>query len=250
MAFRFNSEAILAASPTQLTVSFACFFICLQLVCNKVVENNCQAFDTQQKRRISLLPTSQIHAILACGLAIYGIYGPDGYVLAQDPVNGTTDISKLVMTFSTGYFLYDFWVISTFSPVDYKFLLHAIVCGICSWLTQAPFCQYYALRYLLFELSTPFLNMMHVSNLFEKAHTFKKIAKASFAISFVSCRILYGIPLCIDFCTFCWSRMGKVESAVGLYVLYFSIFASVSMTMLNVSWLWSNLPFRNKIKQV
>ncbi|KAH3687401.1 hypothetical protein WICPIJ_001614 [Wickerhamomyces pijperi] len=80
--------------------------------------------------------------------------------LYQDRVFATTPYSSLVTTAAFAYFVWDS-IISTvyISLFGVQFLVHGIISSIVFFIGMTPFIQYYAGVFILFELSTPFLNL-------------------------------------------------------------------------------------------
>lgn len=147
-----------------------------------------------------------------------------------------TDLTAFTQAFSCSYFMFDLLVVLHHKPLDLKFLAHAIVCGSAYWLAQVPYFNYYTIRFLLFELSTPFLNIRNALVVADANETLKFISTVLFGLSFVGCRIVYGIPTAIDFVMYLLSLIEQQPEDLSVPVLYFSVFAISSMSLLNVVW--------------
>jgi len=100
---------------------------------------------------------SQFHCIPACIMAIMVMADPALHGLAA--LTTKTQLSTFLLIFSCGYFLWDTVLsikyLKWFGP---GFLLHGVICFILYGLALRPFLNFYAGLFLLFELSTPFLN--------------------------------------------------------------------------------------------
>ncbi len=231
-------------SKYELTGTFFVMFMVLQALLYLGLRGSKWAskLDTMEKRKLYVIPVSQFHAVFSCSLALYCIHGAPKGKLESDRVYGHDAMSDMLCAFSAAYFFYDLFVVLSHLPLDYKFLLHAIVCGAAYWLTQAPFFQYYTVRFLLYELSTPLLNVNIFLQLMKSKGKWVDLTQKLFGASFIGCRVLYGIPLSYDFASFCWSLIEKQkedpagQDSINVNVLYFSIFATVSMSSLNVIW--------------
>ncbi|GBG26459.1 Transmembrane protein 56 [Hondaea fermentalgiana] len=184
-----------------------------------------------------------LHAIVVCLNALTVALGKDNEVLSADRIYGSTELSRWTNAFACGYFLYDFFVVLFHLPIDLKFLLHAVVCGLAFWYAQAPLFQYYTTRFLLFELSTPFLNLKNCAHALDWPSSWKDIIDKLFSAAFVGCRLIYGLPMSFEFVAFLWDLLSKQRNpethTVALpspAMLTFCIFAITSMSGLNVVW--------------
>mmetsp|Transcript_19829 Transcript_19829/g.38870 ORF Transcript_19829/g.38870 Transcript_19829/m.38870 type:complete len:215 (-) Transcript_19829:269-913(-) len=189
-----------------------------------------------------MLP-SQVHALVVCVNALLIVLGSDNEVLLKDRMYGTTALAGWTHAFSCGYFLYDFVVVLMHLPVDMKFLLHAVVCGLAYWYAQNPLFQYYTIRFLLFELSTPMLNIMSLAQILSWPKKWQTIVEKLFGACFVGCRLIYGLPMAIAFDRylidlFLQQQDPKTFSSnvPSSPMLAFCIFAISSMAGLNVVW--------------
>jgi len=198
----------------------------------------------EEWRRLNIVGISLAHAVVACALSLLVIHGPDNEVLLADKIGASTPLSELTHAFSCGYFLIDILVVLHHKPVDLKFLVHGIVCGAAYWLAQAPLFQYYTIRFLLFELSTPWMNLRHLCDLFHAPKPLSALASLGLMVSFLGCRIAYGISLGYDFTTFLLGLVqtqadprSRSDNVPAVEVLYFCVSAVVSMCSLNLLWL-------------
>lgn len=135
---------------------------------------------------------SFIQAVIICGLGI-PVFG-NSY-LAEDRVFATTPYSKFYTSMALSYFIWD----TIFSTIYVRFfglgfLVHGIVstavfCIACEY----KFIQYYSATFLLFEISTPFLDIRWVGLKYDVlSETFKLVNNIILILIFFFIRICWG----------------------------------------------------------
>jgi hypothetical protein len=119
-----------------------------------------------------------------------------------------------------------------------QFLIHAIVALISSvYVSMTKFGLQYFLHLLLFESSTPFLHIRTI--LYEYGYGNTLIAKINnliLLLTFGYFRLYKGIPVLINLC-----HTLIVYKPLSLPTTTFFIFASISMTSLNIFWFYKML---------
>ena len=115
----------------------------------------------------------------------------------------------LVQGMAAGYFMWDLMVcivnIQILGPLD---LLHGIIAGGVSLLGFRPFCLFYGLNYLLFELSTPFVNIHWFCDKVNlTGSTVQWLNGIVLIISFFSCRLVWGTYLTFNFFKDVWTAI-------------------------------------------
>jgi hypothetical protein len=175
--------------------------------------------------------TSLTHALVTIALCYWILWADPGNT-ELDHMYGHSDSAMVLFASSGGYFAWELLTtLSSKNKVEWPFVLHAVVGTLCYMFAQYPYLHYYGVRFLLFELSTPFLNMMR---LLPGSLYMPKL----FVYTFVACRILYGVPLSYFF----WQesiellRSGTQHSA---FVVVFCLLANIALNFLNFFWLCS-----------
>jgi len=142
---------------------------------------------TQWNSRVAAI----INAVVVCPIALWLLCEP---ALYQDPNFGFTQMSNDLCCFAAGYFLWDlFMCIVYFKDYGIGFTLHAIFCLYTYLVHLIPIFQWYGMVFLLFELSTPFINlawMMDKAGVKNAA-----VIKGNFALAvltFFFVRIIFG----------------------------------------------------------
>jgi len=99
---------------------------------------------------------SQVHCIPVVLIAFSQLFSP---VLINDRLFGRTQISTAILIYSAGYFLWDAIVsLIHIKSTGVGFVIHAVSCTLLYGLALRPWLHYYGMAFLLFELSTPFVN--------------------------------------------------------------------------------------------
>lgn len=151
------------------------FYNALFLVCPVIgkitFKQNYTALNRKQRLNFDIHIIAMIQcliSIVACVPLLLQSQGPDNsYAMGQD--FGSTNASKLfgynynfsfVGAITTGYFIWDLLVcLQHFDLFGFSFLLHAFAALFVFSITLIPFFQYWIPRFLIFELSSPFVNI-------------------------------------------------------------------------------------------
>ncbi|KAF7793249.1 hypothetical protein EIP86_004359 [Pleurotus ostreatoroseus] len=114
------------------------------------------------------------------------------------------------------------------------FVLHGLSCTIVYSLTYRPFLEYFSCRFLLWELSTPFLNIhWFLDKTGRTGSTLQLINGALLLFTFFFVRIVYGWYTSISF----WRVMFQVRHEVAPFWWLTFIIAHAILTTLNLIWL-------------
>lgn len=147
-----------------------------------------------RKNRLDLCVrvVSFIQAIIICTLGI-PVFG--NRYLAKDHVFATTPYSKFYTSMALSYFIWDTVVSAVY--VQYfglGFLIHGIVSTMVFYIAvDYSFIQYYSAIFLLFEISTPCLDIRWVGLKYEVlSETFKLINNIILILIFFFIRICWG----------------------------------------------------------
>ncbi|KAI1001516.1 hypothetical protein K3495_g6685 [Podosphaera aphanis] len=105
---------------------------------------------------------SLVQSVIISLLTIYIIATDEErwYMNVEERIWGYTGAAALVQALACGYFLFDFIAMVRYYEVfGLAMLIHAISCLTTYILGFWPICNYYGCVFMLFELSTPFLNI-------------------------------------------------------------------------------------------
>lgn len=103
---------------------------------------------------------SFVQATFISALALYQIFFNKARSEEEHRVYGYTGLGGAGQAFALGYFLWDLWMSSKYFDIfGFGFLAHAISAVVVYSLGFRPFVNYYSPVFILFELSSPFLNI-------------------------------------------------------------------------------------------
>ncbi|KFA70826.1 hypothetical protein S40288_09782 [Stachybotrys chartarum IBT 40288] len=139
---------------------------------------------------------SLVQSVLINGLAIWVmIYDEERKQMdLEERVWGYTGAAGLVQSLAAGYFVWDLVVTSLHVKVfGLGTLAHAIAALIVYMLGYRPFVNYYGCIFILWELSTPFLNIHWFLDKLSMTGTRLQLYNGILLLfSFFACRLVYG----------------------------------------------------------
>ncbi len=244
---------VLGAAATRRqglrTLGFLCSWELLAWVVERLAPAALKA-DREERARFAERVTSLAHALVTIGLCSWILWvDPDEETqrasMERDHMYGHSDGAMVLFASSCGYFAWDLYATLSKSTVEWGFVVHAVACFLCYLFGQFPYLHYYGVRFLLFELSTPFLNVMLLLRQVGSKGALHSAVQSLFGYSFLACRILYGFPLSYFF----WQeslellRSGKQHSA---FVVVYYLVANLALNGLNAFWLVGMLTKRRK----
>ena len=133
---------------------------------NKSIINRAKVY--KMSVQFGSLVTSTVHALIVCALGLLWHFPgllprdhPSIKNMVGDHMNGYSSAPAVQMGIASGYFIYDLLIcIYHYKAFGNSFLIHAMVClSIYMISDQTATIQYYTTFFLLFELSTLFLNV-------------------------------------------------------------------------------------------
>jgi hypothetical protein len=233
-----------AVSPAQLVVTLSSclgFFTMRYLVSENApaVKSSGEILTAKERRELGASVCGLVHAVAVSIVALWILLWPEADIaLGPSALYGRSERSQTLFAVSTGYFMWDLiTVLSNFHTYGFPFLLHAVACFGCYLMGQYPFLNYYGAAFLLFELSTPFLQARHIFLLLGlKSHPVFPHIESAFGVAFIGCRILFGYPLSYMFIQDMRVLLasGKAHSNA---VVYYNLAANVGLCALNAFWL-------------
>uniref|UniRef100_A0A6S8CKA0 TLC domain-containing protein n=2 Tax=Aplanochytrium stocchinoi TaxID=215587 RepID=A0A6S8CKA0_9STRA len=204
-----------------------------------------KSFEANQRLKLIIITVSSAHCVVLFYFCYFLYFEQDDF-LAKDVFFANTEYSRYTHSLSAGYFIWDTIIVCRTVPFDAKFLLHGVVCGFNYWIAQRPTLHFYGYRFLLFELSTPILNLRYLIMLFfgENARLVAPLGIA-FGISFLCVRILWGIPLMVGFIQNILNKISTLTYEEGIddivNTIIWCIFgvSACLMSILNLYWLFA-----------
>eukprot|EP00842_Homolaphlyctis_polyrhiza_P000131 jgi/Hompol1/1118/HPOL_002643-RA len=174
---------------------------------------------------------SMVFSLLVVGLALPVVTTPE---LAADRVFGRSYYSGLLHAIACGYFLWDIFIsLYYLKESGLGFVLHGVACFTVFVLSYRPFVQYFGAYFLLFEISTIFLNIHWFCDKTDRSGTrLQWINGVVLLFAFFSVRIVMGFYQSWQFYVACFEQWDNVPK--GLFAVY-SV-ANTILCSLNVWW--------------
>jgi hypothetical protein len=127
----------------------------------------------------------------------------------EDPVKGTYPFAGFVGAFTVGYFVWDllYCCVFHFDLFGIEFLFHAFGALTVFGSTFFPFCQPFLCTFLIFELSTPFVQLHWMFTRSPKGMWSDKLITINglfLIIAFFLVRIIWGVYATIQSFYLCW----------------------------------------------
>ncbi|KAJ3147282.1 hypothetical protein HDU86_008049 [Geranomyces michiganensis] len=190
---------------------------------------NCLSAAKKTDWRIHIV--SSVHATLIVALA-YPLLS--NTKLVNDKIGGYDAYAGEVFAVACGYFLWDSVVcLMNVKQFGLGFALHGVSCLGVFLLSYRPFLMYFGAPFLMFELSTPFLNIhWFCDKTGRTGSTLQKANGAILIVTFFLARIVFGFMNSYDFILTCLARMDEIP----LHYVYFYGAANILLNALNVFW--------------
>ncbi|KAH9862615.1 hypothetical protein IAQ61_010033 [Plenodomus lingam] len=154
------------------------------------------SFNARTKLNWDVHIVSFVQSTLICGLALW-VLRADDELRQMDTIErvyGYTGASGLIQAFAGGYFLWDLVItVQNVRIFGIGMLFHAI-CALCVFsLGFRPFVNHYACTFILYELSSPFLNIHWFCDKLNMTGTTLQLVNGIILLfTFFSCRIIWG----------------------------------------------------------
>ncbi|GFZ47742.1 hypothetical protein JCM24511_05489 [Saitozyma sp. JCM 24511] len=187
-------------------------------------------FDTRTKKGWASHVVSMTHALLIIPLALQALRSQ---TLARDPVFGYDPFVGHVLAISSGYFVWDTLDSARNSTIG--FVVHGAACLAVYLFSFRPFLAGFGPPFLLWEMSTPLLNMhwfMDKLGYSTKRPTIFLVNALAFMLVFFLARIVYGGYNSFVFFRTMWVERHRIP--LHLHLIY--CLGNLALNALN--WLW------------
>lgn len=197
--------------------------------------------DEAKKKDFRVTLTSTLHAFIVSGLGAWVFFAPERHIWddskqGKPAIFGESPRAMLAFGIATGYFLWDIKVCLAEKKLNLGFTIHAMLCCLVYLFGQFPFLNYYGTFFLLFEASTPFLNLRNMLLLLgQTKHHLLPLSSNLFALVFFVVRILGGFTVSAGF----WNAVLTLlrnEQAHSRLICYFFLLSNLALNGLNVFW--------------
>ncbi|KAI3654270.1 hypothetical protein MP228_000989 [Amoeboaphelidium protococcarum] len=172
-----------------------------------------------------------LHSVLISALSLVVLNDEQLY---RNRLLGYSYISGQVYAIAIGFFTWDLYIcIVHYKDYGLGFLVHALSCLLVFLYSMTPFAMYYGAVFLLFELSTPFLNMhWFMIKLQREGSKWYRVNGVLLAVSFFLVRIIYGFYMSFQFLR----DLHYHQAAVPLFHKTLYPLANVVLNSLNLFW--------------
>ncbi|KAL7410663.1 DUF887-domain-containing protein [Mrakia frigida] len=168
------------------------------------------------------------HALLIVPLAWSVLYEP---ALVADEVFGYSYKASQVVAIAVGSFIWD--TIDSALNSTIGFVVHGAACLAVFSLSYRPFLGYYGPRFLMWELSTPLLNLHWFLEKTNRSGSPLMILNALLLMAvFFSVRIVYGLYMSYNFFEALLSQWDEIP--LVMHVVYMS--GNIALNGLNLFW--------------
>ncbi|KAK4684102.1 hypothetical protein P7C73_g6101, partial [Tremellales sp. Uapishka_1] len=230
--------------PTLL--SSAATFYAVQLLSRRysptLLGRKWHDFDRRTKNGWDSHVVSMVHALIILPWALTCL---NSRVLAKDPVFGYDSNVGNLLAFTSGYFIWDTIDSSLNSTIG--FVVHGAACLAVFLFSFRPFLAGFGPPFLLWELSTPFLNIHWFMDKLQLGTVYPTLQLANalaFMCVFFLARILYGGHNTILFLKAMWTERHRIP--LHLQVIYCS--GNLALNYLN--WLWFSKMFAKMLARL
>jgi hypothetical protein len=132
------------------------------------------------------------HALSIVVIATYALF-TEGARLTQS-IYASGKWTTLCCVDMVAYFYWDLSVLIFLQP-SLAFTIHALACMFVYTIALQPYLQFWALGFILYELSTPFVHVRRLLIYMNKTSTaFFQMVQGGFALAFAITRIFIGLP--------------------------------------------------------
>eukprot|EP00047_Mylnosiga_fluctuans_P006902 m.249874 g.249874 ORF g.249874 m.249874 type:complete len:252 (-) comp16395_c0_seq1:247-1002(-) len=184
--------------------------------------------------------TGIVHALTACYLALSALLESDSPIHA-DHIYGASRATKLCLTVSSGFFLWDTLFV-TINNEGLQFIAHGLACLFVYSCALFPFLHFYGCCFLLFELSTIFLNTRGiVYDIGLGDSTLYLVISVLFMLVFIAVRIVFGL-----YAVGTWlSELFSAFQAGSLHSVPIAVAYSIcSITLMGLNIFWASIMIR------
>ncbi|KAL3898725.1 MAG: hypothetical protein SGCHY_002543 [Lobulomycetales sp.] len=187
----------------------------------------------KNQREWAVHVVSFAHAVLISSLAFPMLLDP---VLAADPLFAHAPYPEFVIAIACGYFLWDMGIcLYRLQSNGLGFLVHGVSCFFVFLLAFKPFVMFYGGPFLMYELSTPFLNLIWFCDKSGRSGSrLQLFSGISLILVFFFSRIVGGLYYGTHFYVTIWHRWSEINPALAsVYCVAYTV-----LSVLNFYWFY------------
>ncbi|CEP63867.1 Tda4p LALA0_S09e04280g [Lachancea lanzarotensis] len=240
-----NSENLLLRHSLEVVVSFLVYLLIVERKLAPAInrrifkQHYTQGLDRNTRLNFDIHTVSMVQCVISLALTAPILLQPLNTSVAtfQDPFN------SMVAAVTCGYFLWDLYVcLKHYALFGPGFLGHAVASLYVFVVSLRPFCQSWIGKFLIFEASTPFVNInWYVSQLARSSSSssavvplwFNALNGAMLILTFFLVRIVWGFSAVVILVRQLWHERDLVPFWLPITVMPLNI----GLNCLNVVWL-------------
>ncbi|KAH8106883.1 DUF887-domain-containing protein [Cristinia sonorae] len=174
---------------------------------------------------------SLVNSVALSWLSWKSLHHPD---LENDKAFGWHESIGTLDAVAVGYFFWEF-ADAVYNYTDFGFVMHGLICTVLYSLTFRPFLGYYSPRFLLWELSTPFLNIHWLLDKLDLTGSVYQYVNGVILLGvFFSVRIVYGLYMSFYFML----TLRDVQNDVQPLYLVLLLVGNLILNGLNLFWFY------------
>lgn len=208
-------------------------------VCTKLVGKAYTGLDNKTKVNFDIHAVSMVQCVISVLLLLCGLSNAPYSNRWTDPessIFGYTPYLGFVAAMTIGYFIWDLFVCAWyFKLFGVSFLFHGFAALYVFACSLRPYCLPWAPAFLLFELSTPFVNINWFATRLPAGTISETIVVVNgilLLVTFFSVRIVWGFYAAATVAYDMWRVLDKAPIFLPVSIL----FLNVSLDSLNVVW--------------
>jgi len=181
------------------------------------------------RRNWDVRVVSLVHALIAVVLASRCLQTKS---LNDDRAFGTYPDASFLLAIAVGYFVWDA-LESTIHFSEVGFVVHGVSCLVIFVLATRPFVHYYVVRFLLWEVSTIFLNINWFLDKMGKTGSQLQLANGiALLSSFFGVRLIWGGKMSYDFFV---TLNGAYTQLPPVYIV---VYGMTNLMLQGLNWFW------------
>jgi len=219
------------------TLSWFSFQITSHFLSRSLFPKTYNSLEKKKQTQWNIRVVSLIHSVIVSLSCLYLLVESE---LSNERVFGHSHSASIIFTISCSYFLWDTLVtLYNFQDFGFGFLIHGVSCFLIYFFVFKPLFMYYGLCFLLYEMSTPFLNINWFFDKFQMTGTIPQLFNGIILVlTFGFIRLIFGFFISLQFYLSVFEVLDQVEP---FFIALYSI-ANIVLNSLNVYWFTLMIP--------
>ncbi|KAI5962828.1 hypothetical protein KGF57_001397 [Candida theae] len=247
-----NPQSVLATHWHEI-VAAAVFYFTLQAIvkplATRILGKTYTSLPKKTQIDFDIHVVSMVQSIISIVITYYHFNNPHWRNRSNDPVNsllGSTPFGSMGSAISIGYFVWDMWVcVRYFDIFGVGFLFHGAAAFFVIACALIPYCQPWLGSFLVFELSTPFVNLNWYASRMPEGTFSEKFVIVNgllLMIVFFMVRIVWGFYAAVQLAIDMSYSLDQINNAIPAIILLLNF----GMDSLNVFWFYKMVRIARK----